>query len=413
MSNVDALSTRTVPVRSQPRTRSWRGLPGLWHLAAEYLLLVPLGAAVALVWANLYPESYFRSVFALDFFVNDVAMVLFFGLVTKEIVEATAPGGILHPWRRTALPVVAAVGMTLVPAVLLTWIAPYFGEPMVAHGWPVTFGTDLALTYFFALVIFGRHPVVPFMLLLGLATNAFGVIALAPAATASALQHWTLVTLMAAAVACAAVLRRMRTRSFWPYITIAGGLSWCALLLGGVHPALALVPVIPFLPHAPRDPGFFVDAPADAHDTLNAFERWCRHPAQVALFLFALISAGIPLRALDWGMFAMPVAVFAGKPLGLLIGLGVGIMAGLHLPFHVTWRHVFVVAWLSTIGFTMALFFATVAVGPGPLLSELKMGALLTLGGAVAAFVAAWLLGVGRVARSTHGARQPAAASLV
>ena len=120
--------------------------------------------------------------------------------------------------------------------------------------------------------------------------------------------------------------------------------------------------------------------------------------AKVALFLFALISAGIPLRALDWGTFAMPVAVFAGKPLGLLIGLGIGIMAGLHLPFHVTWRHVFVVAWLSTIGFTMALFFATVAVGPGPVLSELKMGALLTLGGAVAAFVAAWLLRVGRFA---------------
>ena len=116
MSNVDALSTRSLPLRSRPRTRNGRGLPGLWHLAAEYLLLLPLGAGVALVWANVYPESYFRTVFALDFFVNDVAMVLFFGLVTKEIVEATAPGGILHPWRRAALPVVAAVGMTLVPA---------------------------------------------------------------------------------------------------------------------------------------------------------------------------------------------------------------------------------------------------------------------------------------------------------
>lgn len=80
------------------------------YVAAEYLLLLPIGAVVGLVWANTNPESYFRTVFALDFFVNEIAMVLFFGLVMKEVVEATAPGGILHPWRRAALPVLAAAG---------------------------------------------------------------------------------------------------------------------------------------------------------------------------------------------------------------------------------------------------------------------------------------------------------------
>jgi Na+:H+ antiporter, NhaA family len=131
---------------------------------------------------------------------------------------------------------------------------------------------------------------------------------------------------------------------------------------------------------------------------LNAFERWCRLPAQGALFLFAFISAGVPLRALDWGTLAMPVAVFAGKPLGLLIGVTVALLAGLHLPYHVTWRHLVVVSLLSTIGFTMALFFATVAIGPGPVLSEMKMGALLTPLGALAAVLAARLLRVGRFA---------------
>jgi NhaA family Na+:H+ antiporter len=269
---------------------------------------------------------------------------------------------------------------------------------MVSQGWTVTFATDLALMYFFALIVFGRHPVIPFILLLGLAANVLGFIALAPAAAASQLQHGTLIILMIVAIGSAIVLRRRRTTSFWPYLTIAGGLSWCALLLGGVHPALALVPVIPFLPHARRDPGFFVDAPAEADDTLNAFERWCRHPAQVALFLFALISAGIPLRALDWGTLALPVAVFVGKPLGLFIGVAVAMVAGLHLPYHVTWRHLVVVALLSTVGFTMALFFATVAIGPGPVLSEIKMGALLTLLGALPALAAARLLRLGRFA---------------
>ena len=416
MSNVDAISTRApLPVRVPPRAGNWRGLPGLWHFAAEYLLLLPFGAVLALGWANFYPESYFRTVFALDFFVNDVAMVLFFGLVTKEIVEATAPGGILHTWRRLAMPVAAAAGVTLTPAVLMVWIAPYFGEPMVSQGWPVTFAVDLALIYFLALVIFGRHPVIPFTLLLGLAANAFGFIALAPSAAASQLQIWTLVGLMAAAIGSAVLLRRLKTTSFWPYVTIAGGLSWCALVLGGIHPALALVPIIPFLPHGARDPGFFVDAPPSATDALNAFERWCRHPAQVALFLFGLVSAGIPLRALDWGTLAMVVAVLVGKPVGLLLAVTAAAMAGLHLPRHVTWRHLVVIALLTTVGFTMALFFATVAVGAGPVLSELKMGALLTLAGAAGAWAAAWLLHVGRFGGHTRGpvdrARDPGGAS--
>jgi len=167
---------------------------------------------------------------------------------------------------------------------------------------------------------------------------------------------------------------------------------------GGVHAALALVPIIPFLPHARRDPGFFVDAPPSAHDTLNQFERWCRHPAQVALFLFALITAGVPLRALDWGTVSMPLAVFLGKPVGLLIGVALALALGFHLPFHVGWRQLVVVSVISTIGFTMALFFATAAIGPGPLLSTIKMGGLLTLAGAPLALLAGWRLRVGRFA---------------
>jgi NhaA family Na+:H+ antiporter len=210
------------------------------------------------------------------------------------------------------------------------------------------------------------------------------------------LQTATLVVLMAAAIGAAFVLRRLGTRSFWPYLIIGGGLSWAALLFGGVHPALALVPIVPFMPRAKHDPGFLVDAPAAAHDTLNQFERWCRHPAQVALLLFGLVTGGVLLRALDSGTLAMPAAMFIGKPLGFFAGIAFALLLGLHLPFHVGWRELTVVAFLTTIGFTMALFFATVAIGPGAVLSELKMGALLTLLGGAMAVAAAWLLRVGR-----------------
>jgi NhaA family Na+:H+ antiporter len=391
----------TTPAVHAPRVhvRRWGRFPGLLHFAAEYLLLLPVGAAVALVWANMDPETYFRITFDLDFFVTDVAMVLFFGLMMKEIVEATGRGGVLHPWRRAALPIVAALGVSIVPAWLLVATASRFGEPLVARGWPAAFGTDIAFGYFAAMLIFGRHPVVPLFVLLGLATNALGFAVLTPNATDSQLQPLTLVSLMAAAIASAAILRWRNVRSVWPYLVVGGGLSWCALVFGGVHPALALVPIVPFMPRGASDPGFLVDAPPDAHDTLNEFERWCRPPAQVALLLFGFVTAGVPLKALDWGTLSLPVAILIGKPLGLAIGVGFARAFGLSLPHHVGWRELTVVALLLTIGFTMSLFFATVAVGPGPVLSELKVGALWTITGALLALGAARMLGVGRFAR--------------
>jgi NhaA family Na+:H+ antiporter len=271
MNSQHVLPTTIAVPAARVHVRRWGRFPELLHFAFEYLLLLPIGATIALIWANTYPESYFRLAFDLDFFVTDVAMVLFFGVMTKEVVEATAHGGVLHPWRRVALPGVAAVGMTLVPAVLLYQAGSVFGEPLVAWGWPAVFGVDLAVGYFMAIVIFGRHPVVPMYLALALASNALGFAVLAPKAMSTQLQAVILLSLMGAAIAIVNVFRLRGIRSFWPYLLIGGGLSWSALVLGGVHPALALVPIVPFMPGSRRDPGFLVDAPADMQDTRSEF----------------------------------------------------------------------------------------------------------------------------------------------
>jgi NhaA family Na+:H+ antiporter len=206
--------------------------------------------------------------------------------------------------------------------------------------------------------------------------------------------------LMPAALGFAGLLRRMQVRSLWPYIVVAGGLSWCALYFGGFAPALALVPVVPFLPHARRDPGFFVDADPSARDALSRFELWSRHPAQVALVLFGLVNAGVPLRALYLAStLTLPIATLVGKPIGLLAGAGLALALGLHLPHRIGWRELVVVGLISSVGFTVALFFAAVALGPGPVLSALRMGALVSVAGGLAAIVTARLLGVGRFAR--------------
>jgi NhaA family Na+:H+ antiporter len=376
-------------------------MPRLWHFAAEYLLLLPIGAAIAVIWANSAPESYFRVTASLQFIVNDVAMVFFFGLVAKEIVEATIPGGVLHPWRRAALPFVASLGLTFVPLALFAVLVPMFDERRVLQGWPAVFATDVAFGYFAARLIFGRHAAVPFFVLLAICANCLGLVALAATSTEAAVSPAVAAALMALAVILAVMLRQLRVRSLWPYLVGAGGFSWCALYFGGLEPAFALLPVLPFVPHGRRDPGFFVDAPAAAHDPLSRFERLFRHPAQIALGLFGLVAAGVPLRALDWGTLGLPLSVLIGKPIGLLAGVGLARAIGLHLPPGMGWRQLTVLGLIASVGFTVALFFATAAVGPGPTLSALKMGALVSAAGVLVALGAALLLRTGRFADQT------------
>ena len=136
---------------------------------------------------------------------------------------------------------------------------------------------------------------------------------------------------MALALSISVGLQRVRVRTSGRTLG-GGGASWFALFLAGLDPALALVPIMPFLPHAARDPGFFVDASPDAKDTLSQFEVWWRYPAQVALFFFGLVNAGVPFRSLEPGTWGLPIALIAGKPVGMLVGAAIAVAVGLHLP---------------------------------------------------------------------------------
>jgi len=380
--------------------RAWRAaMPRLSQFALEHLVLLPLGAAVALIWVNTGPESYYRATYAIAFAVNDVAMVFFFALMTKEVVEATAPGGVLHPWRRALLPLIAAIGATIVPALIFIQVVDVLGEPVLAIGWPVPFATDLAVSYFVARVIFGRHPIIPFLLLLAIASDALGFLALAVFNPTRELHLATGAVILVVAMALASGLRRAQVKSFWPYVFGPGLVVWFGFFWSGLHPALALVPIVPFLPHAARDPGFFVDADPDAKDTLSRFEIAWRYPAQIALFFFGLVNAGVPLQALEEGTWGVPIAVIAGKPLGVLIAAGVALAAGLHLPHGVGWRELLVVGLVAAIGFSMGLFFCDALLPPGQLRAEMSMGVLLTLAAAPLALGAARLLRLGRFVR--------------
>jgi NhaA family Na+:H+ antiporter len=358
--------------------------------------LLVLGTAIALVWANVDSTSYVAVSHFLHFSVNDVAMAFFFALAAKEVTEATAPGGALHSPRRAAMPLVAAVGGMVGPALIFIALTIEFDRPDLERGWAIPCATDIAFSYLVARIVFGaKHPAIPFLLLLAIADDALGLLIIAAFYPTGPIRIAEFLIFAGAAMLVAWWLRQRRTKTFWPYVLGAGVLSWIGFYRGGLHPALALVPIIPFLPHASRDPGLFVDSPR-AHDTLNEFEHTFKRPVDIMLFFFGLVNAGVVLENAGAGTWFVLIAIIMGKPLGIVSATALSRLGGLHLPRGVTWRDVTVVGIVAGIGFTVALFFATAAFPYGRLLNETKLGALLSFSAAFLGLVAAKLLRVGR-----------------
>jgi NhaA family Na+:H+ antiporter len=358
--------------------------------------LLVTGTVAALVWANMARETYDRFAHAMEFAVNDIGMAFFFALAAKEVIEATAPGGALHSPRRSAVPLIAAVGGMAGPAFIYLALVFSIKEPGLARGWAIPCATDIAFSYLVARLIFGaKHPGIPFLLLLAIADDALGLLILAVFYPTGALRPLEFAALLSAALAIAWGLRQRRTRSFWPYIGFAGIVSWVAFYRGGLHPALALVPVLPFLPHAPRDSGVFVQS-TSMSDVLNKFEHWWKLPVQVILFFFGLVNAGVELQGVGTGTWTVLGAILVGKPIGIVAATAVGVALGLKRPAGVTWRDLTVLGMIAGIGFTVALFFATAAFPEGPFLDQAKMGALLSFAAAALAGVAAFGMRCGR-----------------
>jgi Na+/H+ antiporter NhaA len=122
------------------------------------------------------------------------------------------------------------------------------------------------------------------------------------------------------------------------------------------------------------------------------------------VFLFGLVNAGVQLQGWDTGTWAVLLATLGGRPLGILLGVAGGLAAGLHLSARIGWRELLVVAFAASIGFAFSLLVATQAFDIGPVLGQVKIGALFSLVGAVVALVLAAVLRVGKfAARVSHG----------
>ncbi len=392
-----------------------RSMRGAVRFLIENSVFFLAGALGGLVWANLDPASHAHLLHAnllenpwfgephgtsraltVHYFVNDILMAFFFAIAGKEVREAMLPGGPLANPRQAATPLIASVGGMVGPALLYLVAAAALGQlDTLGNGWAVPTATDIAFSYVVARLVFGGdHPAVPFLLLLAIADDAMGLIILAVFYPQDAVQPiWLL--LVVAAVAGGALLRRARVASFWPYLLGPGVVSWVGFALSGLHPALGLLPVIAVMPHAGVDSGLFDWRELDRDDTLNAFEHWWSNPVEGILCAFGLLNAGVVLSAAGTPTWIVLGALLVGKPLGIFAaGMFSARVLGFGLPGGLTARDLFVVGCAAGIGFTVALFVATVAFAPGPVQDAAKMGALASFAAAPVTWLAAKALGV-------------------
>jgi Na+:H+ antiporter, NhaA family len=372
--------------------KAWNRATAIIGFVFNNSLLLLAGAVAAILWANVDPGRYATFAHAIHFPVNDIAMVFFFALATKEVYEATLPGGPLSSPREGAVPILAACGGMIAPAAIYLLSIRALGMPELHPGWAIPCATDIAFSYLAARLIFPPgSPAIPFLLLLAIADDALGLIVLAVFYPSGDVSFALLAGLLIPGLALAWAMRRAGVDSFWLYVGGPGLLSWLGMYYGGLHPALALVPIVPFMPHHKSDLKVFGKTDPVRLATLQNFEHWWKIPVQFVLLAFGLVNAGVPFSAVGPISWVVLVSLVVGKPLGVVGTTLIAERIGFRRANGLDYRSLVTLGIAAGIGFTVALFFATAAFPPGLALDQAKMGALFSFG---AAFLA---IGVGRL----------------
>lgn len=290
--------------------------------------------------------------------INDALMAIFFFLVGLEIKRELLEGG-LAGRSRALLPALAAIGGMAVPAavfVLLNSAAPEVN----LRGWAIPAATDIAFALGVLALLGSRAPPALKVLLAAIAIiddlGAIAIIALFYS------QEISTTALAGAGVAVLALfaLSRRGVESSIPYVLI-GAILWVFTLKSGIHATLAGVVTALFIPlHGRKNP---------AISPLKHLEH-ALHPtvAFAILPLFAFANAGVPFRGMGFETLIEPLTL--GIALGLFLGKQAGVFGALFLairsgaasmPKGCNWRHLYGVALLCGIGFTMSLFIGGLA----------------------------------------------------
>jgi NhaA family Na+:H+ antiporter len=318
---------------------------------------------------QLGPAPFLR--YSLLMWVNDGLMAIFFLLVGLEIKRELVEGELSNP-QKAALPILAAVGGAIVPALIYSALN---GGTASAAGWGIPMATDIAFALAIITLLGKRVPpsLKIFLAALAIVDDLLAILVIAIFYTAE--LHFTYLLYAGALVVLLFVFNRMGLKKLYFYL-IPGAFIWYFIHHSGIHATIAGVLVAMTLPTTP-----------DATESpLEKLEHALLQPVNFFIMpLFALVNTNIAFESEMIHGILSPLGL--GIILGLLLGkpIGITLISALavklriaKLPEGAGWNHLVGVGLVAGIGFTMSVFIALLSFKDNTLLqSEAKFSILL------------------------------------
>lgn len=302
--------------------------------------------------------------------VNDGLMAIFFFLVGLEIKREIVAGQLSSP-RQAVLPIFAAIGGAIIPALIYTVFN--HAEP-THHGWGIPMATDIAFALAVITMLGDKVPASLKVFLAALAIIDDLLAILVIAVFYSSDLHFTYLLYAAGIIASLIILNRFNIKNVWFYI-VPGLFVWYFFHHSGIHATIAGVIVALCIPFKTED----------GSSPLEFLEHILSKPVNFIIIpIFALANTNITLHQEMVGGLTSPlgygiiIGLLLGKPLGILTVCWICIRSGLSkLPQLATWRHLFGVGLLAGIGFTMSIFISMLSFDDNLLIEEAKFSVLI------------------------------------
>ena len=358
-----------------------------FKLEAASGLLLLISAVIALFisnsnLSNLYFETLNRYLFvginnfgikmSLLHWINDALMAVFFFFVTLEIKREFLQGELSNR-KQALLPIIAAIGGMLVPALIYVYINFQTGDTL--NGWAIPSATDIAFSLGVLSLLGSRVPISLKVFLTALAIiDDLGAIVIIAFFYSGDLSIKYLSLLLITFIALI-ILNKFNIKKFIPYLLL-GLILWFFTHESGIHATISGVLLATVIPHRKKEKDFSLLTKIE--HSISPYVAFGIMP------LFALANAGVSLSGMNFDSLLLPV------PLGILLGLFIGKQIGVFLfsiisiklkiaqmPNNANWINFYGVGVLTGIGFTMSLFIGNLAfVENAQYISGVKIGVL-------------------------------------